>query len=151
MGTFYRHEYQKFLNEIVGRIFNENLSDAQIAAEVAKGFIPNKDDPYGTHGIEHKGVKLDDVPYEEYTSNSWRNRSTSYTGLGQKGEMMSIREYIKYKVDQRLDDKISRREVINYFNNGVSDALKKHRSYDILFWIIEFVYVKKIFGLQERH
>ena len=62
--TFYRHEYQKFLNGLVGRIFSENLSDAQIAAEVAKGFIPNKDDPYGTHGIEHKGVKLDDVPYE---------------------------------------------------------------------------------------
>ena len=59
--TFYRSEYQKFLNGLVGRIFSENLSDAQIAAEVGKGFIPNKDDPYGTHGIEHKGVKLDDV------------------------------------------------------------------------------------------
>jgi len=46
--------------------------------------------------------------------------------ISQTGKMVTIREYIKIKVDQRLDDKITRREVVNFFNDGVSDALKKY-------------------------
>ena len=57
--TFYLKPYRKFLDKIISRILSEDLSDAQIAAEVAKGFIPY-DEPK-LHPLSHAGASLDDI------------------------------------------------------------------------------------------
>ena len=56
--TYFRDSYVKFLDRIIGRILSDNLSESQIADEVAKGFYPYDEK---SQGLMHAGASLDDV------------------------------------------------------------------------------------------
>ena len=56
--TFYRKFYAIWLDKLIGRITHENLTEAQIAAEVAKGFYPYD---IKKRGLEHVGASMDDI------------------------------------------------------------------------------------------